>query len=106
MNQNNQVTPPPSPSQQANQTLVSWITSDITKSIMAIVSTAIVVSFIFANTQNEIKTSLLEINHKIDMSNLMLENRMKTVEEKEDRLEKRHDSDMSFIMNNFARRGK
>lgn len=105
MNQNNQ-NQQPNPSQQANQTLVSWITSDITKSIVAIVSTAVVVSFIFANTQNEIKTSLLEIKHKIDISNLMLENRIKAVEEKEDRLEKRHDSDMAFITNNLVKKSK
>lgn len=105
MNQNNQ-NQQPNPSQQANQTLVSWITSDITKSIVAIVSTAVVVSFIFANTQNEIKTSLLEIKHKIDISNLMLENRIKAVEEKEDRLEKRHDSDMTFITNNLMKKSK
>lgn len=105
MNQNNQ-NQQPNVSQQANQTLVSWITSDITKSIVAIVSTAVVVSFIFANTQNEIKTSLLEINHKIDMSNLMLENRIKAVEEKEDRLEKRHDSDMAFITANLVKKSK
>ena len=92
--------------QNSNQVLVSWITSDITKTIAIIVFTTVSISFVFSNNQNEIKTSLLEMNHKMDMNNLMLENRIKAVEDKEDRMEKKHDSDMSFIINNYTKRIK
>lgn len=70
---------------EQNDLILNIINSDFAKTLLTIMITAVTFSyFIFAGA-SDIKSQIKEVQHKIELNNVAIENRLKNVEDRQER---------------------
>lgn len=81
-----------------DQLITKLLSSDLVKTIIAIVVTVASMSYGVFNATNDLKESMKDIKHQIELQNQALEFRLKELQEKQER-------DYRYIIENFSRKG-
>lgn len=81
-----------------DQIITKLLSSDLVKTIIAIIVTVASMSYGVFNATNDLKESMKDIKHQIELQNQALEFRLKELQEKQER-------DYRYIIENFSRKG-
>lgn len=80
-----------------NDLITKVLNSDLIKVILALLIFIATMSWKLSDAKNDITKAINTLEHKIEIQNIQIENRLKNLEEKQDR-------DFKFIIENFQRK--